>query len=310
MKAFFTFSLIFFSSFIFAQISVYKPFPEVYGDWMVADNYAQTNYTAYSLYFTSNDTVINTKVYHKVMTSELGTQTGEHSYEYGHQIKSNEKYDFAYRNDAANKKVYILLKDSLAEMLWFDFNYTIGDTLKSDAYAYQGAKFPLVVNSIDSIKICDDYHKVFTFSDCDLSILIEGFGFCGGWNFSFMQTLGVCSYPLKNEATYGQGDCRISSKDNCNELSQREIITSVPEVSIGHLIEIYPNPASDIINVNLNPNTQQASYFIVDHLGKILQKGQISNTVQLDISALKSGFYFLQIQDSQQGFFVTKFVKN
>lgn len=56
----------------------------------------------------------------------------------------------------------------------------------------------------------------------------------------------------------------------------------------------YPNPCGDVLNISQN-NTN-ASYFIYDFKGKLVQAGRASSTV--NVSNLKTGIYFFTLTDA------------
>jgi Secretion system C-terminal sorting domain len=70
---------------------------------------------------------------------------------------------------------------------------------------------------------------------------------------------------------------------------------------------IYPNPASDIVTFALPQLSNNATISIISIDGKIMQHNLIT-TNSIDISALNSGIYFLQIKDGLQQY-SAKFIK-
>jgi len=67
-------------------------------------------------------------------------------------------------------------------------------------------------------------------------------------------------------------------------------------------LKIYPNPANDLLHVQLNDNFDHACYSIYDVTGKILIKHQhlSGNTCVLDLKNLKHGTYLLLISNKQE----------
>ncbi len=62
-------------------------------------------------------------------------------------------------------------------------------------------------------------------------------------------------------------------------------------------VSIYPNPASDRIQVNLNEfRGQEAPYSIIDMQGRVLMKGNLMQSNEIDITQLSRGTYFLSIE--------------
>ena len=72
-------------------------------------------------------------------------------------------------------------------------------------------------------------------------------------------------------------------------------------------VVVYPNPAKDIIKVKLQDADVNCNYAIVNTLGEILSKGNLTNT-ELNIDHLSNGMYFLQLY-TRSGILNLKFVK-
>ncbi len=69
---------------------------------------------------------------------------------------------------------------------------------------------------------------------------------------------------------------------------------------------LYPNPASDIININPG-HSIRSTYRIMNSLGNVVAKGTIKNNV-VDVSALQKGIYFIELTDEEETF-TEKFIK-
>ena len=81
--------------------------------------------------------------------------------------------------------------------------------------------------------------------------------------------------------------------------------------NINNNIQIYPNPAQNFININLHStNTQNIKINIFDYTGKIVLSTYSQNSnPQIDISALKTGMYFITIK-SDKNIYKSKFIKH
>jgi len=77
---------------------------------------------------------------------------------------------------------------------------------------------------------------------------------------------------------------------------------AIKEINDNSFISVYPNPANSNLHVRLNKTfTDNASVSITDVNGKIvLKKDFLSNgsILNMDVSALDNGFYFLQLRDN------------
>ena len=65
-------------------------------------------------------------------------------------------------------------------------------------------------------------------------------------------------------------------------------------------LNIYPNPATNVLNINVETRNENVNVKVYDALGKIINDFNISNlNYQLDLSNLKNGIYFIGIDDGE-----------
>lgn len=77
-------------------------------------------------------------------------------------------------------------------------------------------------------------------------------------------------------------------------------------------IELYPNPASEILNIEISemPINGKLTITIISSDGKIMSELILSQLISnMDISSYPSGLYTAKITDGKQTIFVDKFVK-
>jgi len=72
-------------------------------------------------------------------------------------------------------------------------------------------------------------------------------------------------------------------------------------------VKIYPNPASNILNIELNQKALLQGFTIVNILGNKMDCKQINDEKSYDISALSSGVYFIVSNENNQ--IIGKFIK-
>lgn len=73
------------------------------------------------------------------------------------------------------------------------------------------------------------------------------------------------------------------------------VITDVETVTEQN-VNIYPNPATDVINIELGENA--SDIVIYNSLGQVIRHlAEISGTVQVNISDLDAGMYFIKINN-------------
>lgn len=281
---------------VFSQANVYKQFPQSSGTWSVSGQHyigwpPTGSYLTYENYKTSGDTLIGAYTYVKVL--------------YAHNISpgpfnfSPYTFKFAYRNDSINKKVYYLdvTGGINKDTLWYDFNLNIGDSLK-ETFAYTSIGYTMnnqrrIVSSIDSVLICGLYHKRFNFG-CSLggfeTSLIEGAGFKD--KFDVTGYLGYC--PFEPSAVYSTGFSSCS-------------VTSVKDYDKENQIKLFPSPANTELKINFS--LQFTEYSILNSVGAVILKGNLSDLQSINISSLATGLYVIKIQDKSGNNYQSKFIK-
>lgn len=286
-----------YSASLFSQINVYKPFPTLIGTWVTqifgptGPNYPYNAYYSWNRYEVNGDTTIGNYTYKKVtVASSIGNPVPGQTILYG-----SSSYSFAYRNDILNKRVYIYtnITGQYKDTLWYDFNLSIGDTLKSSLSTnFSNSNPRTIVTSIDSVFICGEYYKKFNFAGCSWPNLdlIEGVGFTD----HFIQTTPMC--PFEPVYLYSTGFTCSSASVNEETLVQ---------------INIFPNPVESILQINfLNKNMIfPLSYSIVDCIGKVVFSGTTTENKSIDVSKIKNGLYFILLKDRQNNLYQSKFVK-
>jgi hypothetical protein len=95
---------------------------------------------------------------------------------------------------------------------------------------------------------------------------------------------------------------------NCNlTCSDIELILSFRENANSHLI-LYPNPATNVINLTLPNKAVQWYYNIYNSNGIVTKSDYLSDNSTISISELENGIYFL-ILEGEGRMFSTKFTK-
>ncbi|MFI5142077.1 MAG: T9SS type A sorting domain-containing protein, partial [Bacteroidia bacterium] len=277
-----------------AQTNVYHPFPNIYSDWHLSETQYPSSGTTGSLsysyiYYVSGDTLVNSLNYKKVNYLNQGqcycppTPLN--------QIFTGGTYNFAYRNDSANKKVYILPLNNTVEKLWYDFNLNIGDTLKN-TYSTGGANpgITIIVNAIDSVLTCNNYYKRFSCS-CSPTYpfgpiyLTERVGFSTHFiNETVSNNCTMEPFQLYSTDAWSIDACPngLGIKSNIN----------------ANIIALYPNPAQNNFTVEVSSNEKQ-TLFIFDINGKQVLLQTINGTTNIDAGNLSAGVYNLSITNNQ-----------
>lgn len=290
---------------------VYQEFPNIDGYWKVRYSdvwcldihYLNPICSEYQ-YVLIGDTIINAELYHKLSYSGCDRNPVDETWTYW-----NFGYYGSYRNDAANKKVYFIAKDSTSEQLLYDFNLNLNDTLP-ESLVYNRSEYGIItVDQIDSLLVTNTYLKRYHLDNAGFGdeYLIEGIG----------STLGLFTPIIP---FFEQDYVLLCFKNEADDLyylsevaSDCDLITGIDDHATPEpKITIYPNPSSTSITFEMPSttpvNNTTLSIYNINAQQVILRRVTEPITV-LDIGTLPSGVYFARIT-SDDTLMTGKFVKH
>jgi len=98
--------------------------------------------------------------------------------------------------------------------------------------------------------------------------------------------------------------------NGCTNTSQCVNVTGVGILDVSTLsASIYPNPATNLVNVQMNNAGEQVLLSVKNTIGVTVLSQSINNTIQaIDIALLAKGIYFIELQSSDRRS-VTKLIK-
>jgi hypothetical protein len=274
-----------------AQTNVYHPFPTQDAIWRgyLADNVFH-NYKAYE-YLISGDTIITGKTYHKLIKLIASYAINPS----GNPILDSlgpayQSYFGAFREDTALKKVYFMPTWNSNELLLYDFNLQLGDTLSGvnvDNHTY--------VATVDSILVGTKYRRrlgianLYTFN-FPYVYLIEGIGstsdFYFAYNVPFEGYRVLYCYTQDGVHLYQSTDLHST----CDYLS-------VNEHDPIKYFSFSPNPFTQSTQISLNQTYHNIALAVYDIQGKQVAQQQYTDCdkIQLSRKQLSNGLYFLKL---------------
>jgi hypothetical protein len=180
---------------------------------------------------------------------------------------------------AGSKKV--LIKTQLQTMLKADVRQTAGGATLSTQILRQGIKWLKLVrtgNRFDTYTSVDGIAWMSAFSTTLVMNANVQIGiFSEGMTFSR-------SYQARFDNVVVTGSAKSSEFDNLTV-----------NADMDKQLEIYPNPASKLVNVLITVPAAKVNLSILSSDGKMVRSGPIANiSSQIDISALKPGIYMLR----------------
>jgi len=211
-------------------------------------------------------------------------------------------YIGAIRQDTVNKKIFyrpdcIFYKDTLL----YDFSLEIGDTaFAANNYIYNlcenfGGLYNIVTN-IDSVLLEDGFYHLRWWFGNTMKV-IEGVGSDNGFLTSeggiclSLYTKLVSMYNLINSDTIYVDPTTCSYPNHCSQ----NIINSIDVQDAILPFKIYPNPASNMINIK-NENNEPYQFVLFDMTGnEVLNFRSFAQLESINMPYISSGIYLYKI---------------
>ncbi len=233
------------------------------------------------------DTLVNGKKYKQLIAIKS---------EYG-SYKQDDFYLSAFlREDTIAGKMWILSPEEQNEVLIYDMELSLGDKITIDYHEYEVIE---ITNSNDQkiIKLNDPTSCAF-----NTVLMIEGVGSTGSMRcsqFAFYFGTMICAHSPSGDLLW---ECDYSGllSDFDHRQCWIDVMVDIDEHKV-NLINIWPNPVSKSISIELPHEQSDFTYQIIDAKGRTCATGQITGACQeIDVAALANGIYVLSLKNDKQ----------
>jgi hypothetical protein len=277
------------------------PIPTENAYWKGATWQNESYWKTYVL-FTDGDTLVNGYTYTKLLEKRLIYPW--HFQGIHHSTPSfSEIYAGCFRNDELNKQAFFIRPNDSIEILWYDFNMEIGDTIVNYGI------FSKVILDIDSVMLDGIYRKRLVIDSCswpEPNYYIEGLGSTYG-----LISQGFCSFEAGEELHCVSVQGNIIYHNSFD--STCAIINSVQNsFPLSASTKVYPNPTRNSISIVFESNQgQDHTLSIYDVFGKkVYEKEQYLNREPISIIGFQKGLYFFKLEnESKTKMYPGKFLK-
>jgi len=224
-------------------------------------------------FYCDGDTLINNNLVHKLYSLQRWPNEGGPGYTiYGPWITG-----YIYENES--KQILFKARQQLEFDTIYDFNIELGDTLNMGGY-------PFLVNEIDSIEICGQYHRRY------INNLNPG-----GW-FPYTLTEGIgFSNGLLGYSRYIDGESyeflKCYTEWNNSNCGDCEILLKSPLKQLKY--SIYPNPTKDILYIQATKEIINITILTLAGIQVLRQEYFNTNSIETPI-ILVPGPYLLEIE--------------
>ncbi len=229
------------------------------------------------------DTTINSLQFKKLWTVNCFDETF---------IEENSTYYAAIREDS--KSVFLYKDDE--EFIIYDFSLQVGDSFTHYSF-FSLQDVELEVESIETIILNGVDRKKINF------IITNDYS---GWVKSWIEGIGSEAGLIDYAFYHGNFDVYLNCYKENNSLVYPEISTNcclgVTDITNSFVntenVEIFPNPTSDIININGKNITKIQ---IIDLNGCMIYSQNTNSTInKVQLSNFSKGFYLLEIHQSNK----------
>ncbi len=123
------------------------------------------------------------------------------------------------------------------------------------------------------------------------------------WPWATLYTGGTSSNTIGAVDFYAIGLGTNNALFYVDDITFTQTVVSVQEYGTGAHITVFPVPATDIVNIT-NERTERLDIRVYDITGQEVLPGSVmsnnSARHQLDVSALSTGVYFLELDNGEQ----------
>ncbi len=292
-----------------AQISVYHPFPDSDAVWCddsgrhICPFLIEPDVLIRTTYQLNGKYDIDSITYNRLSSYRIST--------YYFNCDTPSRYidttTYYFRQDTAQKKVFLYNFSSHSDSLLYDFNLQVGDTLTQSRISWGSTnltQFPYIVTSIDSVLIGGQFRKRFNYQQLDSS------AFCAFEISSMIEGIG-CISGLMN------GPGCFETFANLQEFIQDNIVLVGSSATVFYYCPDYtfideaknsseknafltlsPNPTSSTFTITTTAQLQNAQVEIYNVVGVAVQSEFINkkSEMSVEVSALPPGIYFVKVK--------------
>ena len=123
----------------------------------------------------------------------------------------------------------------------------------------------------------------------------------GSWDFYYSGDVDLSAYESTSAYVaflYTSTSSSGATWELDNILITGEIEIGIDENNLANMLNVYPNPADDHIVVEMN-NDNYDQIMIFDNTGNAVRTESVEGLkVQIDLSGLKPGLYFIQVRSN------------
>jgi len=241
------------------------------------------------IYSVTGDTIFNNRNYQIVNYSSQSAQ---------YPLQQNGYY---YLRQDTIGKVYGLINADSAEYLIYDFNKQVGDsfitTLPLNWPGEIKVRIDSTDNSFEGTTRKTQYVTLTTALGVLNDIFVEGIGAINGFFAAPGIEYTIYDGPDYNLLCFSEQANVVYQNPYYSTCTLDSTWMSINETYNGGTMQVYPNPASNVVTVTFSESNQQAQFTLTDLTGRtVLQQTLSTKQTTIDISGIATGAYIYHIQ--------------
>ena len=192
--------------------------------------------------------------------------------------------------------------NSVSNAGYENFTNVIGSVMRSTNYvfsaSYTGTSF-----ASDEVRVWIDFNNDKDFDDAGELVLVTQMSaspWLGDIDIPADAALGTTRMRVRmHDTSIGPNltPCGNSSYGQVEDYSLNIGVLATNENNIKNAVQIYPNPAVDVLNITKVSNN--SDYAIYNLAGQLVSKGKVSNN-QVQVSKLQKGVYMITVDNDGQ----------
>lgn len=202
-----------------------------------------------------------------------------------------------------DKKIYFIGNDYLGmehatELLLYDFNLQIGDTIKHDNRERYS-----IITDIDSVEVDGELRKRYEinsrsdYPNKEQEYWIEGIGSIKNGLLGLITDVPTCCYHFWEHVCFKENGIVKFLNPSFSECLPENLLSSTENSFQISNIRIYPNPVKNELFIDVLSLKNELFLRLVDNNGKIVLQKQIKSKNSRIKMIEKTGIYYLIIND-------------
>jgi hypothetical protein len=255
-----------------------------------------------NVYRVTGDTTLNSRNYQVVNFNSQSTQ---------YPLQQNGYY---YLRQDTIGKVYGLINADSAEYLIYDFSKQAGDSFITNLPLNWPGEIKVRIDStavmFEGLTRKTQYVTLTTSLGVLNDIFVEGIGAINGFFAAPGIEYTIYDGPDYNLLCFSEQANLVYHNPDYNTCTLDSTWMSISAPLTENTLQVYPNPASNVVSVTFSESNQQSLFTLTDLTGRaVLEQPLSAKQTLIDVTGIATGAYIYHIQNGNQPAYSGKLYK-